>query len=143
MAGTTIAVTAWILDVQFALALGLIVGLLGLIPLIGATIGSAIAVLVALTQSLTAGIVMALVAIIYQTIENYVIQPIVMRHSVQVSPFIVLSSVLVGATLVGIVGALLAIPIAGSIQLLLRRVLDERRGRIAAGKAAANAEGIL
>ena len=115
-----------------ALALGLLVGLLDIIPLVGATIGSIVAVLVALTTSLTAGIIMLVVAVVYQFIENHIIQPVVMRKSIDVSPFIVVVSVLVGASLLGVIGALLAIPVAGSAQVVLRRVLDVRRQRIAA-----------
>ena len=132
IAGSTVGVTAWILGVPFALALALLVGLLDIIPLVGATIGSTVAVLVALTHSLTAGIVMLVLAISYQFLENHVIQPLVMRKSVDVSPFIVLVSVLVGASLLGIVGALLAIPVAGSVQVILRQVLQARKSRVAA-----------
>ena len=132
IAGTTVGVTAWLLGVPFALALALLVGLFDLIPLVGATIGSTIAVLVALTHSLTAGIVMLVLAVSYQFIENHIIQPVVMRKSVDVSPFIVLVSVLVGASLIGVVGALLAIPVAGSVQVILRELLQARRNRVAA-----------
>jgi predicted PurR-regulated permease PerM len=130
IAGTVIGVSAWILGVPFALGLALLVGFLGVIPLIGATIGSAAAVLVALTQSVTTGVIMLVIAVVYQLVENHIIQPIVMRRTVSVSPFIILVSVLAGAALLGVVGALLAIPIAGSIQVVLRRVLDARRTRI-------------
>ena len=132
IAGATIGVTAWILGVPFALAIALLVGLLDLIPLIGATIGSTVAVLVALTHSFTAGVIMLVLAVTYQFVENHIIQPVVMRKSVDVSPFIVLVSVLIGASLVGVVGALLAIPVAGSVQVVLRQVLEARRGRVAA-----------
>ena len=132
IAGTLTGVTAWILGVPFALALGLLVALLDVIPLVGATLGSTVAVLVALTTSLTAGIIMLVLAVVYQFIENHIIQPVVMRKSIDVSPFIVVVSVLVGASLLGIIGALLAIPVAGSVQVVLRRVLDVRRQRIAA-----------
>jgi len=131
IAGTITGVTAWVLGVPFALALGLLVGLLDIVPLVGATIGSTVAVLMALTQSLTAGIIMLVLAIVYQFIENHIIQPVVMRKSIDVSPFIVVVSVLAGASLLGIIGALLAIPVAGSTQVVLRRVLDARRVRIA------------
>ena len=132
IAGTLTGVTAWILGVPFALALGLLVALLDVIPLVGATLGSTVAVLVALTTSLTAGIIMLVLAVVYQFIENHIIQPVVMRKSIDVSPFIVVVSVLVGASLLGVIGALLAIPVAGSVQVVLRRVLDVRRQRIAA-----------
>lgn len=142
IAGTVIGVSAWILGVPFALGLALLVGFLGVIPLIGATLGSAVAVLVALTQSVTTGVIMLVIAVIYQLVENHVIQPIVMRRTVSVSPFIILVSVLAGAALLGVVGALLAIPIAGSIQVVLRKVLAARRTRIRteAGRASLVAE---
>jgi predicted PurR-regulated permease PerM len=132
IAGTVTGVSAWLLGVPFALALALLVGVLDLIPLVGATIGSIIVVLVAFTHSLTAGIVMLILAVVYQFLENHIIQPVVMRKSIDVSPFIVLVSVLIGASLLGIIGALLAIPIAGSVQVVLRQLLEARRSRVAA-----------
>jgi predicted PurR-regulated permease PerM len=75
---------------------------------------------------------MLILAVIYQFLENHIIQPVVMRKSIDVSPFIVLVSVLVGASLLGIIGALLAIPIAGSVQVVLRQLLEARRSRVAA-----------
>ena len=132
IAGTVTGVSAWLRGVPFALALALLVGVLDLIPLVGATIGSIVVVLVAFTHSLTAGIVMLILAVIYQFLENHIIQPVVMRKSIDVSPFIVLVSVLIGASLLGIIGALLAIPIAGSVQVVLRQVLEARRSRVAA-----------
>ncbi|MCX6391544.1 MAG: AI-2E family transporter [Actinobacteria bacterium] len=132
IAGTVTGVTAWFLGVPFALALALLVGVLDVIPLVGATIGSIVAVLVALTHSLTAGIVMLVLAVVYQFVENHIIQPVVMRKSIDVSPFIVIVAVLIGASLLGIIGALLAIPIAGSVQVVLRQVLEARRSRMAA-----------
>ena len=132
IAGTVTGVSAWLLGVPFALALALLVGVLDLIPLVGATIGSIVVVLVAFTHSLTAGIVMLILAVIYQFLENHIIQPVVMRKSIDVSPFIVLVSVLIGASLLGIIGALLAIPIAGSVQVVLRQLLEARRSRVAA-----------
>lgn len=132
IAGTVTGVTAWFLGVPFALALALLVGVLDIIPLVGATIGSIVAVLVALTHSLTAGIVMLILAVVYQFVENHLIQPLVMRKSIDVSPFIVIVAVLIGASLLGIIGALLAIPVAGSVQVVLRTVLENRRQRVAA-----------
>ncbi len=67
---------------------------------------------------------------VYQQIENHLIQPLVMKRSVQVSPFITLVAVLIGAALLGFVGAILAIPVAASIQIALREMLAERRRRI-------------
>lgn len=142
IAGLVTGISAWVVGVPFALALGLLVGLFGIIPLIGATIGSTVVVLVAFTQSVTAGVIMLVIAISYQFLENHVIQPVVMRKTIDVSPFIVLVSVLIGASLLGIVGALLAVPVAGAAQVVLREVLTARRARVAAERELI-AEGIV
>ena len=73
---------------------------------------------------------MAGVQIGYQQVENNVLQPVVMRRSVNVSGFTVLLAVLVGSSLLGVLGALLAIPVAGSVQIGLREVLESRRRRV-------------
>ncbi len=131
-AGVVTWISLEILGVPFALVLALLMGLFDLLPLIGATLGGTIVVLVAtITTGITAGIIMIIVLVVYQQTENHLVQPIVMRRSVAVSPLIVIVSVLVGAALLGILGALLAIPVAGSVQILLRDVLAARRERVA------------
>jgi predicted PurR-regulated permease PerM len=130
------ALITWIslelLGVPFALVLALLMGLFDLLPLIGATLGGAIVVIVAtITVSVTAGVIMIVVLIVYQQTENHLVQPIVMKRSVAVSPLIVIVSVLVGAALLGILGALLAIPVAGSVQIALRDIVAARRLRVA------------
>ena len=127
IAGIVTFVTLTLLGVPFALVLALVVAVFDLVPLIGASIGLFIVVLVAFTQGVTPGVAMLVVGVVYQQIENNVIQPVVQKKSVSVSPFVVLVSVLVGTSLLGVVGALLAIPAAGSIQIALREVLEERR----------------
>ena len=72
---------------------------------------------------------------VYQQIENHVIQPIVYRHTVQIPSLVVLLAVLAGASVLGIVGALVAIPIAGTLQVVIRDLLEERAKRIAAESA--------
>ena len=134
IAGIVTFVTLTLLGVPFALVLALVVAVFDLVPLIGATIGLVIVVLVAFTQGVTPGVAMLVVGIAYQQIENNVIQPIVQKRSVSVSPFVVLVSVLLGASLLGVVGALLAIPAAGSIQIALREVLEERREIVKASR---------
>jgi predicted PurR-regulated permease PerM len=132
LAGAITWVTLEILGVPFALVLALLMGLFDLLPLIGATLGGAIVVLVAtITTGITAGIIMIVVLVVYQQTENHLVQPIVMRRSVAVSPLIVIVSVLIGAALLGILGALLAIPVAGSIHIALRDVVEARRTRVA------------
>jgi predicted PurR-regulated permease PerM len=131
-AGLVTWISLFILGVPFALVLALLMGLFDLLPLIGATLGGTIVVLVAtITVSVTAGVIMIIVLVVYQQTENHLVQPIVMRRSVAVSPLIVILSVLVGAALLGILGALLAIPVAGSIQIALRDIVAARRMRVA------------
>jgi predicted PurR-regulated permease PerM len=131
-AGLVTWISLLILGVPFALVLALLMGLFDLLPLIGATLGGTIVVLVAtITVSVTAGVIMIVVLVVYQQTENHLVQPIVMKRSVAVSPLIVILSVLVGAALLGILGALLAIPVAGSIQIALRDIVEARRTRVA------------
>jgi predicted PurR-regulated permease PerM len=131
-AGIITWISLIILGVPFALVLALLMGLFDLLPLIGATLGGAIVVIVAtITVGVTAGLIMIVVLVVYQQTENHLVQPIVMKRSVAVSPLIVILSVLVGAALLGILGALLAIPVAGSIQIALRDIVAARRMRVA------------
>ena len=131
-AGLVTWISLEILGVPFALVLALLMGLFDLLPLIGATLGGSIVVIVAtITTGVTAGIIMIAVLVIYQQTENHLVQPIVMKRSVAVSPLIVIVSVLVGAALLGILGALLAIPVAGSVQIALRDIVEARRSRVA------------
>ena len=131
IAGLVTYVSLLILGVPFAVVLALLVAVLDLIPLVGATIGGAVVVGVAFTQGVVPGVAMVVISLLYQQAENHLIQPIVMRKSVSVSPFIVLVSVLLGSTLLGVLGALLAIPVAGSLQIALREVIEGRRARVA------------
>ena len=99
----------------YALTLGVVVAIGDLVPLVGATLASIIVVATAyFTQGTTAAIIVFVVVMVYQQIENHVIQPIVYRHTVQIPSLVVLIAVLAGASVLGIVGALVAIPIAGT-----------------------------
>lgn len=113
------AIILLILGVPFALPLAATVGVLGLIPVIGATLGAIIVITVGLFQSLTVGIILALYYVLYQQLENNVIQPAVQSRSLGMSPLLILVSVIIGISLAGILGGLLAIPIAGCIKVLL------------------------
>jgi predicted PurR-regulated permease PerM len=134
IAGGSISIVLIILGVPFAIALGLIVGILDLIPLAGATIAGIIVSAVAFLHSIVAGIVVVVFFIVYQQIENHLLQPVVYGRTVQLSPLAVLISVLIGAELAGVLGALAAIPVAGALQVLLRDVLEHRRARGAAAE---------
>jgi predicted PurR-regulated permease PerM len=128
IAGGSTTIVLLITGVPFAVALGLIVGILDLIPLAGATIAGIIVGTVAFLHSITAGIIVVVFFIVYQQIENHVLQPIVYGRTVQLSPLAVLISVLVGAELAGVLGALAAIPVAGSLQVVVVDWLRRRRG---------------
>ncbi len=136
IAGAASTLVLLLLGVPYAVALGLLVGILDLIPLAGATIAAIIVVTVGFLHSIVAGIVLIVFFIVYQQIENHILQPVVYSRTVQLSPLAVLISVLIGAELAGVLGALAAIPVAGAIQVLLRAWLEQRRkhpGRAATG----------
>ena len=110
-----------VLGVPYALSLGVLVGFFDLIPLVGATLGAFfVAIATATVDFPTATIVWVAFIIVYQRIENSFIQPVVYGHALKVDPIVTILAVLVGASLLGILGALLAIPIAAAIQILLR-----------------------
>jgi predicted PurR-regulated permease PerM len=137
IAGGSAAIVLVILGVPFALALGLLVAVLDLIPLAGATLAAILVTLVALTHSVTAAIVTAAFFIVYQQLENHLLQPVVYGRTVKLSPLAILISVLVGAEVAGIIGALAAIPIAGTIQILLVDWQRHRRVKEAAERRSA------
>jgi predicted PurR-regulated permease PerM len=127
IAGVASGIVLFVLGVPYAVALGLVVALLDLIPLAGATLAAIVVVLVALAaKGVTAGIVVAVFFVIYQQLENHVLQPVVYGRTVQLSPLAVLVAVLVGAEVAGVLGALGAIPVAGAIQVIL---VDWQRNR--------------
>ena len=128
---TIAAVTAYIvlsiLGVPFAAPLALIIFFLDLIPLIGATIGAVIVGVVTLFEDFpTATIIWAVYSILYQQLENNLIQPQIQRRAVEINPFLVIVSVLFGSALLGVIGALVAVPVAASIQIAVREYLDYR-----------------
>jgi predicted PurR-regulated permease PerM len=129
---TVAGVTSWImlmiLGVQYALPLSVIVFLLDLVPLVGATLGALIVGIVTVFSDFPIDtIIWSIYAIVYQQVENSVIQPRIQARAVQLDPLVVLISVLFGSTLFGVLGALLAIPVAASIQITLREYLTLRR----------------
>jgi predicted PurR-regulated permease PerM len=119
IAGAASALVLFVCGVPYALALGLLVAVLDLIPLAGATLAGLVIVTVALLTSTTAGIIVAVFFILYQQLENHLLQPLVYGRTVELSPLAVLISVLIGAEVAGILGALAAIPVAGALQILL------------------------
>ena len=133
IAGLLTTLVLIVTGVPYAVALGLIVAILDLIPLAGATIAAIIVGAVAFIHGVPAGIIVVVFFVIYQQIENHLIQPIVYGRTVQLSPLAVLISVLIGAELAGVLGALAAIPVAGSLQVIFLDWLRQRRGEAPAG----------
>jgi predicted PurR-regulated permease PerM len=129
---TIAGVTSWImlliLGVPYALPLAVIVFLLDLVPLVGATLGAIIVGIVTVFSDFPIDtIIWAIYAIVYQQVENNVIQPRIQARAVEVEPLVVLVSVLFGSTLFGVLGALLAIPVAATIQITIREYVRLRR----------------
>jgi predicted PurR-regulated permease PerM len=128
IAGIAAFIMLTILGVPAPLALAVIIVVLDLIPLVGATIGAIIVGVVTLFSDFpTATIVWAVFAIVYQQFENYVIQPRIQGKAVALDPFIIVIAALFGGTLLGIVGALLAIPSAAAMQIAVREYSEFRR----------------
>ena len=127
IAGTSATIVLLIMGVPYAVALGLLVAILDLIPLAGATVAGVVVVLVAFLHSVPAGIVVLIFIVAYQQVENHFLQPVIYGRTVQLSPLAVLISVLVGAELAGVLGALAAIPVAGTIQVIVRDRLSARK----------------
>jgi predicted PurR-regulated permease PerM len=119
-----------VMHVKYAGLIALFVGLADLIPLVGATLGAVVAVLAGFTHSVTAGIVVVVFFVIYQQLENHLLQPMIFARTVQLNPLAVLLAILIMTELAGILGALLAIPIGGIIQIIARDIWDTRNGRL-------------
>lgn len=132
VAATVAGVSAWALGLPFPIVLAMIAGFLDLIPQVGATIASIILVAVALTVSTTAAVAMLVIQLIYQQVENYIVYPIVYRRAVELSPFTTIVAVLIAGALLGIVGAILAVPFAAVIKIVAREAGASRRARMAA-----------
>jgi predicted PurR-regulated permease PerM len=108
------------LGLPFALPLALLVAFLDLIPMIGATLAAAAVALVALIVSPIAALIWIVYALLYQQVENYVIQPVVYGRTVEVNALTTIVAVMAGGALLGLLGALLAIPVAAATQLVIR-----------------------
>ena len=135
IAGILTYIVLAILGVPFKAPLAVLVFFFDLIPLVGATIAAVLVGIVTLFSGFPATtIIWTIWSIVYQQVENSVIQPQIQKRTVQVHPFVVMTSVLFGATLLGVPGALVAIPAAASIQIALREWFSHRRERIVAGE---------
>jgi predicted PurR-regulated permease PerM len=133
IAGVVVWVTLAILGVPFAFLMGVFVAVVDLLPLVGGLIAGVPVVIIAVIHSVPAGIVMLVVFLVYQQIENHILNPVIMSKTVRLNPFWVLLAVLIGATLGGrvggdlgsFVGALIGIPMGGALQVIVKEI---RRG---------------
>ncbi len=132
VAATVAGLSAWAFGLPFPLVLALITGLLDLIPQVGATVAAVILVAVALTVSTPAAIAMLVIQLIYQQVENYIVYPIVYRKAVALSPFTTIVAVLIASSILGVIGAILAVPFAAVIKTVMREAGAPRRARMAA-----------
>ena len=137
IAGTTQGVTAWILGSSYAIALGVIAGLLDMIPNIGATIAGFILVpTIWAEEGLTDAIIMLIVVLAYQQIENNLITPKVQGKAVQLSAFFIIVAVTLFGALLGVLGALTAVPLAATIQIFIQELTKARRQQVEAARTA-------
>jgi predicted PurR-regulated permease PerM len=132
IAGTGTYIVLMILSVPFAVPLSVLMAFLDLIPLVGATIGGVgIGIVAAIADFPTALIVWAIYFIVYQQIENNILQPVIYRRTVALHPLVVLIAVLIGGSQLGVLGALIAIPVAAGLQILVKDWWRARNERIA------------
>jgi predicted PurR-regulated permease PerM len=137
IAGATQGVTAWLLGSSYAIALGVIAGLLDMIPNLGATIAGFILVpTLWAEEGLTAALIMAAVVLIYQQLENSILTPKIQGKAVNISPFFIIVSVTLFGALLGVLGALTAVPLAATIQIVVQELTKARREKVSEAKAA-------
>ncbi len=130
--GLTYAVLS-IVGIPFSGLIALFVGITDLIPLVGATLGAVVAGLAAFVDSVPSGIIVVVFFVVYQQLENHLLQPLIFSRTVQLNPLTVLIAILVAVELAGLLGALLAIPLAAMIQIIVRDVWRQHRERLARG----------
>jgi predicted PurR-regulated permease PerM len=126
MAATFTTLLALVLGLPSPIAIGIIIFVCGLVPLIGHFIGSAIYTIIALTQSVSIGVIAFISYVVYVQIENYILTPKIMKRSLNVPGAVTIISALIGTSLLGLVGGLLAVPIAASVILILEEVVFPR-----------------
>lgn len=114
---------------DYAIALALVVGLLDFIPLIGATIGAVIVSIIGFATSLGIGLACVIFFVIYQQIENYIVYPRIMSKSMSVPAVVTIVAALLGGSLLGVPGALLAIPVAAAVLFIIREVVVPRQAQ--------------
>jgi predicted PurR-regulated permease PerM len=124
IAGVVTAVTLWILGVPYVFPLAVLVAFLDLIPLVGTAIATILVALVALLKGLLAAVIVVVVLLIYQFVEGHFIQPVVYSRSIALSALVIVIASLLGAEIAGIIGILLAIPLAAIAQIVILEIYD-------------------
>jgi predicted PurR-regulated permease PerM len=136
--GVSTFIVLLVLGMPYAAALALVVAVLDLVPLVGATLGGALLVIVGLFVAPWKGVVLLIYILIYQQVESSVLQPLVYSRAVHLNGLVILIAVLVGGMLLGIPGALLAVPVAEIIRIVVTDLLAYRRERQEASKPASD-----
>jgi predicted PurR-regulated permease PerM len=126
MASVFVFILSLVLGLPSPIAIGMIVFVCGLIPLIGHFLGSGIVTIIALTQSIAIGVIALVAYVVYVQVENYVVTPRIMKRTLAVPGAVTIISALIGSSLLGLVGGLLAVPVAASIILILDEVVIPR-----------------
>ncbi len=135
VAATVAGLSAWAFGLPFPIVLAVLTGFLDLIPQVGATIAAVILVAIGLTVSPEAAIGMLVIQLVYQQLENYVVYPLVYRRAVELTAFTTIVSVLIASSILGVVGAILAVPFAAVVKIVVREAGRPRRERMATLRA--------
>lgn len=142
IAGVTQGTTAWLLGSSYALGLGVIAGLLDMIPNIGATIAGFVLVpTLWAEEGVTAALIMLAVVLIYQQVENNILTPKIQGKAVRLSGFFIIVAVTLFGALLGVLGALTAVPLAATLQIFIQELTKARRERVALAAAALPSSG--
>ena len=126
MAATFVFALSLVLALPSPIAIAMIVLVCGLIPLIGHFIGCSVVTIIALTQSVSIGLIAFLAYVVYVQVENYVVTPRIMKRTLALPGAVTIISALIGSSLLGLIGGLLAVPIAASVILILDEVVFPR-----------------
>ena len=144
IAGTLQGTTAWLLGSSYAVALGVIAGLLDMIPNLGATLAGFILVpTLWAEEGLTAALIMLGVILVYQQIENNILTPKIQGAAVRLSGFFIIVAVTLFGALLGVLGALTAVPLAATLQIFVQELTKARREQVEAARAALPSAGEL
>lgn len=127
IAAAFITPALYILHISYPVALIAVIFICGLIPLVGHTIGAAITTIVALFHSFTSAVIILIYYLLYQQLENYLIQPKLQANTTKMSPLLVFASLVIGLSFAGLLGGLIAIPVAGCLRIIILEFLRSQR----------------